>query len=467
MVAGVSSPAVRRERSPGPAPAPADRTTKRSCNTTHPNLSPPENVSVGSADGKGVVRAQLAFPHRCSRKCWQMKRIGLFGFGRIGRNVFRMLVDHPELEVAGHCRHRRPGRRSPTSSSTTRSTAGSSNRFLTTTAPSGSGSTSPSLSSMPRSPGDADWSSLGVDLVVDSTSQYRTMDDARRPSGRRGQACGYRFHTGEARRHPGSAARNQRLDPQRRTPRSSPSVRTPPTRSLPILRILDNALGIERAFFTTVHAMTNDQRLADVPGTGFRTSRAAGENIIPAETNSPEILAQVMPELERQDLGHGAQRASVRRFHHRPDRYRPSAHQQGSGQRRRSGGLLRPVQGPDRVHGRSDRFLRCQVLDLLGDLRQPEHDGDGGNDGEDHHVVQQRLGLLGSTLSRSWKRWPGSAKEEASEQSDSASPSTGSVESGERFSASSPSDRSPRSRSWRSTTWPTTTYLPTCSSTTR
>jgi glyceraldehyde 3-phosphate dehydrogenase len=65
----------------------------------------------------------------------------------------------------------------------------------------------------------------------------------------------------------------------------------------PILRILDNALGIERAFFTTVHAMTKDQRLADVPGTGFRTSRAAGENIIPAETNSPEILSQVMPEL--------------------------------------------------------------------------------------------------------------------------------------------------------------------------
>ena len=68
----------------------------------------------------------------------------------------------------------------------------------------------------------------------------------------------------------------------------------------PILRILDNALGIDRAFFTTVHAMTNDQRLADVPGTGFRTCRAAGENIIPAETNSPEILAQVMPELRGQ-----------------------------------------------------------------------------------------------------------------------------------------------------------------------
>jgi glyceraldehyde 3-phosphate dehydrogenase len=65
----------------------------------------------------------------------------------------------------------------------------------------------------------------------------------------------------------------------------------------PILRILDNALGIDRAFFTTVHAMTKDHRLADVPGTDFRTSRSAAENIIPQDTNSPEILAQVMPEL--------------------------------------------------------------------------------------------------------------------------------------------------------------------------
>jgi glyceraldehyde-3-phosphate dehydrogenase type I len=48
--------------------------------------------------------------------------------------------------------------------------------------------------------------------------------------------------------------------------------------------------------FTTVHAMTNSQRLADVPSTGFRQSRAAGENIIPGPTNSAEILISVMPE---------------------------------------------------------------------------------------------------------------------------------------------------------------------------
>jgi glyceraldehyde 3-phosphate dehydrogenase len=48
---------------------------------------------------------------------------------------------------------------------------------------------------------------------------------------------------------------------------------------------------------TTVKAMSNSGRLADVPTDSFRTSRAAGENIIPSETNSAEILTQVLPEM--------------------------------------------------------------------------------------------------------------------------------------------------------------------------
>lgn len=66
----------------------------------------------------------------------------------------------------------------------------------------------------------------------------------------------------------------------------------------PVLRTLDDAFGLERAFWTTVHAMSNSGRLADVPGEGFRSSRAAGENIIPEETNSPTIITEVMPEFE-------------------------------------------------------------------------------------------------------------------------------------------------------------------------
>ena len=50
--------------------------------------------------------------------------------------------------------------------------------------------------------------------------------------------------------------------------------------------------------FTVVHAFTNDQRLADVPGTELRTSRAAAENIIPTATDSASIIEMVMPEMK-------------------------------------------------------------------------------------------------------------------------------------------------------------------------
>jgi glyceraldehyde 3-phosphate dehydrogenase len=65
----------------------------------------------------------------------------------------------------------------------------------------------------------------------------------------------------------------------------------------PILRILDESFGLERVYMTVVKAMSNSGRLADVPTDAYRTSRAAGENIIPAETNSAEIITQVLPEL--------------------------------------------------------------------------------------------------------------------------------------------------------------------------
>ena len=64
----------------------------------------------------------------------------------------------------------------------------------------------------------------------------------------------------------------------------------------PILRVLDEGFGVERAMFTVVHAFTNEQRLADVPGDDLRTSRAAAENIIPSATTSAAIIESVLPQ---------------------------------------------------------------------------------------------------------------------------------------------------------------------------
>jgi glyceraldehyde 3-phosphate dehydrogenase len=66
----------------------------------------------------------------------------------------------------------------------------------------------------------------------------------------------------------------------------------------PIALILDDAFGIEEGLMTTVHAYTNDQRLADVPHKDLRRSRAAAENIIPTTTGAARAVGKVLPRLK-------------------------------------------------------------------------------------------------------------------------------------------------------------------------
>ena len=66
----------------------------------------------------------------------------------------------------------------------------------------------------------------------------------------------------------------------------------------PIAKILDDNFGIKEGYITTVHAYTNDQRLADVPHKDFRRSRAAGENIIPTTTGAARAVGKVLPQLQ-------------------------------------------------------------------------------------------------------------------------------------------------------------------------
>ena len=65
----------------------------------------------------------------------------------------------------------------------------------------------------------------------------------------------------------------------------------------PLARVLDEEFGIEAAFMTTVHAYTNDQRLADVPHDDLRRSRAAAQNIIPTTTGAARAVGKILPRL--------------------------------------------------------------------------------------------------------------------------------------------------------------------------
>jgi glyceraldehyde 3-phosphate dehydrogenase len=66
----------------------------------------------------------------------------------------------------------------------------------------------------------------------------------------------------------------------------------------PVAKVLHERFGIVKGMMTTIHAYTNDQRLADVPHTDFRRARAAAENIIPTTTGAARAVGKVLPELK-------------------------------------------------------------------------------------------------------------------------------------------------------------------------
>jgi glyceraldehyde 3-phosphate dehydrogenase len=216
------------------------------------------------------------------------------GFGRIGRNVFRILYPQDDIEVAAIVDLARPealeyllkfdtvhGRfpHAISVSGDSMYVKGRQIRLL-----------------QRRAPGDVDWKALGVSVVVEATGQYRTRD--------------------ELQRHLDAGAKRVILTVPPRDEIDAlvvmgvnDHVLTPATRIVsnasctanalaPICKVLHEAIGIERGFLTTIHAFTNDQRLADVPHSELRRSRAAAENIIPTGTWSPRAVGQILPDLE-------------------------------------------------------------------------------------------------------------------------------------------------------------------------
>jgi glyceraldehyde 3-phosphate dehydrogenase len=66
----------------------------------------------------------------------------------------------------------------------------------------------------------------------------------------------------------------------------------------PVVKVLNDAFGIERGFMTTIHAYTNDQRTLDFPHKDLRRARAAAVNLIPTSTGAAKAVGLVLPELE-------------------------------------------------------------------------------------------------------------------------------------------------------------------------
>ncbi len=152
------------------------------------------------------------------------------------------------------------------------------------------------LMSKVRDPAQASWGELGVDVVVESTGVFRQRSELEKhleagatrvlltvpPKDEIDAMVVYKVNDHILEKH-------HRIV-------SNASCTT--NCLAPIAQILDDNFGIERGVMTTVHAYTNDQRLADVPHADLRRSRAAAENIIPTTTGAARAVGKVLPRLE-------------------------------------------------------------------------------------------------------------------------------------------------------------------------
>jgi glyceraldehyde 3-phosphate dehydrogenase len=219
--------------------------------------------------------------------------IGLMGFGRIGRNLFRILYQSEDIKLAA------------ISDIADHKALEYLLRFDTILGPfpdevsiqEGNlyvvGRQIPMLSE--KEPGDVPWGDLGVDIVIEATAQNRTREDFEKhlaQGAKRVILCVPQKTPPDITVVMG--VNDDQLKPEHRIVSNGSCTAHC---AAPVIKILHEAFGIQRAFLSTVHAYTNQQRLADVPSEDKRRGRAAAENIIPQETNATQVVTELIPDL--------------------------------------------------------------------------------------------------------------------------------------------------------------------------
>jgi glyceraldehyde 3-phosphate dehydrogenase len=221
-------------------------------------------------------------------------KVGINGFGRIGRSVFRILEDVEGVDVVAiNDLFDYDALRYLLSYDTVMGPFGKNlkledDHFVTD-------KSRAKLISV-RDPADLPWRELGVDAVVEATGVFRKREQLQQHI----EAGASRVLLTVPAKDPVDytvvlGVNDEGLDASHRIISNASCT----TNCLaPMARVLNDEFGIEEGVINTVHAYTNDQRLADVPHSDWRRSRAAAENIIPTSTGAAKAVGQVLPDLQ-------------------------------------------------------------------------------------------------------------------------------------------------------------------------
>ena len=147
-----------------------------------------------------------------------------------------------------------------------------------------------------RDPANLPWKELGVEIVIESTGIFRSKETA-----------GKHIEAGAKKVIISAPAKNEditivmgvnedKYDPANHHIISNASCTT--NCLAPFAKVIHDKFGINKGLMTTVHSYTNDQRILDLPHSDLRRARAAAESIIPTTTGAAKAVALVLPELK-------------------------------------------------------------------------------------------------------------------------------------------------------------------------
>ena len=223
-------------------------------------------------------------------------RVGINGFGRMGRLVVRALREQPGLELV-HVNELKGGVETAAHLLEFDTVHG---RYPGEVAVDGDTMVIDDQRvsfSDHASPGDIDWAGLGVDLVIESTGKFKTSEDIE-PHVARGArrvvvACPVK--------RPGvlnvvMGCNDHLYDPAVHRIVTAASCTT--NCLAPVVKVLHERIGIERGAITTVHDVTNTQVIVDAPHKDLRRARSALNSLVPTSTGSATAITLIYPELQ-------------------------------------------------------------------------------------------------------------------------------------------------------------------------
>ena len=221
-------------------------------------------------------------------------KVGINGFGRIGRNVVRAGLNNPNIEFVA------------ANDLTDTRTLAHLLKYDSVLGPfQGTvevGADSISINGKPmkifasKDPSAIDWSSVGAQIVIESTGKFTDAKDAAK-----------HLHGTVKKVIISAPAKNEDItivlgvndsayDPAKDNIISNASCTT--NCLAPVVKVLYDKFGIEKGSMTTIHSYTNDQNVLDFPHKDLRRARAAALNMIPTTTGAAKAIGLVMPELK-------------------------------------------------------------------------------------------------------------------------------------------------------------------------